>query len=167
VLYDRFGLVPKLRQTVKSQTSANGELTHGIVSTEIHKRNETGCDTAAGNGLVGRRSGLRLKSTPTCCTGGGRNSGMARATPFLEPVQRLSTEPRSAPIGTEPCAAELHAKPSYRVAWRECHYRQKKRRLLEFQHNPRACRGVSTFGRSNLNTRWLATLSPSLQIQIR
>ena len=29
-------LSPKLRQTVKSQNSWNGELTHGIVSTKVH-----------------------------------------------------------------------------------------------------------------------------------
>jgi hypothetical protein len=46
-------LSPKLRQTVKSQNSANGELTHGIVSTEVHEGSETGCDPAAGDGVVG------------------------------------------------------------------------------------------------------------------
>ena len=50
-------LSPILRQTVKSQNSANGELTHGIVTTEVHKRNETGCGSAAGSGLDCRRGG--------------------------------------------------------------------------------------------------------------
>ena len=36
-----------LRQTVKSQNSMNGELTHGIVSKEVHERDETGRITAA------------------------------------------------------------------------------------------------------------------------
>jgi hypothetical protein len=49
----RLELSPKLRQTVKSQNSANGELTHGIVSTEVHKGSNTGGDTAAGDGVVG------------------------------------------------------------------------------------------------------------------
>jgi transposase len=39
-----------LRQTVKSQNSANGELTHGIVSTKVHKRIETGRPTKVGRG---------------------------------------------------------------------------------------------------------------------
>jgi hypothetical protein len=37
-------LSPKLRQAVKSQNSANGELTHGIGSTKVYKRVQTGCD---------------------------------------------------------------------------------------------------------------------------
>ena len=51
---DFLDLSPKLRQPVKSQNSANGELTHGVVATEVHKGNETGCGSAAGNRLVGR-----------------------------------------------------------------------------------------------------------------
>ena len=46
-------LPPKLRQPVKSQNSAKGELTHGNVSKKVHERNETGRDTAAGAGLIG------------------------------------------------------------------------------------------------------------------
>jgi hypothetical protein len=51
---DDLDLSPILRQTVKSQKSMNGELTHGLVSTEVHTRSENGCDSAAGNGVVGR-----------------------------------------------------------------------------------------------------------------
>jgi hypothetical protein len=31
-------LSPKLRQTVKTQFSLNGDLSHGIVSTNVHER---------------------------------------------------------------------------------------------------------------------------------
>src|ERR1700693_3184531 len=37
-----------LRQTVKSQNSWNGELTHGNVSTEVHEGSKSGGDSAAG-----------------------------------------------------------------------------------------------------------------------
>jgi hypothetical protein len=55
-------LSPKLRQPVKSQNSVNGELTYGVVTTEVHKRGKTGCGSAAGNGLVCGRGGAGLRS---------------------------------------------------------------------------------------------------------
>jgi hypothetical protein len=46
-------LPPVLRQTVKSQKSMNGDLTDGIVSTEVHEGSKTGSDTAVGERVLG------------------------------------------------------------------------------------------------------------------
>jgi len=46
-------LPPVLRQTVKSQKSLNGDLTDGIVSTEVHEGSKTGSNTAVGERIVG------------------------------------------------------------------------------------------------------------------
>jgi type IV secretion system protein VirB10 len=57
---DRLDLSRFLRQTVKSQKPANGELTHGTVSTEVHEGSKSGGHSAAGCGGIGRRGGSRV-----------------------------------------------------------------------------------------------------------
>ena len=49
-----------LRQTVKSQKPLNGELTHGIVSTEVHEGSKSYCHSAVGCWGIGRRGGSRV-----------------------------------------------------------------------------------------------------------
>ena len=49
-----------LRQTVKRQNSVDGELTHGIVSTEVHEGIKSGGHSAAGCGSIGRGAGARV-----------------------------------------------------------------------------------------------------------
>ena len=49
-----------LRQTVKSQKPANGELTHGTVSTEVHEGSKSGGHSATGCGGIGRGGGARV-----------------------------------------------------------------------------------------------------------
>jgi hypothetical protein len=51
-----------LRQTVKSQKSLNGDLTDGIVSTEVHEGSKTGSDTAVGERIVGGRGGASVRN---------------------------------------------------------------------------------------------------------
>src|ERR1017187_5796135 len=49
-------LSPILRQTVKTQISLKGELSHGIVSKAVHQRVQTGRRAAAGTRGIDRRS---------------------------------------------------------------------------------------------------------------
>ena len=58
---------PFLRQTVKTENSANGinmpskgELSHGFVSTAVHEGVQAGGDSAAGSGGIGSRGGTGL-----------------------------------------------------------------------------------------------------------
>lgn len=58
-------LSPFMRQPVETQNPLHGELSHGIVTQEVHQGVQAGRGSTAGSGGIARRGARELEVNPT------------------------------------------------------------------------------------------------------